>query len=83
MTEYRIVNDSDLVVEFDTNRTHACIYDRDLYINGEKIYVIITTNDEGDKYVRFGNWTQTKSIIKSFRQSMSASEWNRIIKIVF
>ena len=60
---------SALVDQFKSKRTYIAIYGCQLEICGERLF-IIKSNDlkTGIDYIRFGNRTQAKSIINTYRK---------------
>lgn len=57
----------ELIRDFDTKLCNVKIYKTDLIIDGEEMYVIkSTTLRNGQLLVRFGNYLQTNSIIRTY-----------------
>ena len=55
----------------ETNSTIVQVWDPDININGEQLYVIISQNKcDGNIYTRFGNYIQMKSILRTYRYSL-------------
>lgn len=55
------------IAQYQTNYTVIDVYETDIKINSETMYVIISTNKITHKQnTRFGNGTQTKSIINTY-----------------
>lgn len=68
-----------LFIQFETNYTKVQIFKTDINIAyetdvnkvNEDLYIIVTINKfTGEEYVRFGNYTQMKSIEKTFKEKI-------------
>lgn len=77
-----LVNGSDLLFWFRTNGTKIYIYDRDIKINSEKLYVIISEHNDGQVNIRFGNTIQTRSILKTFKYSVAKEHEKDYLKFL-
>ena len=72
--EMEIIRLSVLIDEFKSTRTYIAIYDTQLDIGGERLFIIKSDNlKTGVDYIRFANRTQARSIINTYRKEKKFS----------